>query len=51
MSAGPTIAEIAEMTRELQRLTRLGRDADPAELAAYQARKREVLARIEEANR
>jgi hypothetical protein len=45
------VAEIAELTAQLRRMTKAGSSADPAERAAYLAAKREILARIEEANR
>lgn len=42
----PTVAEIADLTRRLRGLTTAGRDADPAERAAFLADKRALLARI-----
>lgn len=54
ISAGrerPSVAEIAELTARLRRLTRAGVSADPAEREAFLVAKRELLARIEEADR
>lgn len=42
----PTIAEIAALTRRLRELSAQGRDADPAERAAFLAEKDALLARI-----
>ena len=47
----PTVAEIAELTARLRRLSAAGRDADPAERAAFLADKDALIARIEAANR
>lgn len=46
----PTVHEVAELVRRLRRLSELGPDADPAERDAVLAAKRELLARIEEAD-
>ena len=47
----PSIREIAELTARLRRLSAAGRDADPAERAAFLADKDALIARIETANR
>ena len=47
----PSIREIAELTARLRRLSAAGRDADPAERAAFLADKDALIARIEAANR
>ena len=43
----PSIREIAELTRRLRELSNAGRDADPAERAAFLADKDALIARIE----
>ena len=45
----PSIREIAELTARLRRLSAAGRDADPAERAAFLADKDALIARIEAA--
>jgi hypothetical protein len=47
----PSIREIAELTARLRRLSTAGRDADPAERAAFLADKDALIARIEAATR
>jgi hypothetical protein len=47
----PSIREIAELTARLRRLSTAGRDADPAERAAFPADMDALIARIEAANR
>lgn len=47
----PSIREIAELTARLRRLSTAGRDADPAERAAFLVEKDALLARIEESAR
>ena len=47
----PSIREIAELTARLRRLSTAGRDADPAERAAFLADKDALIARIEAASR
>lgn len=42
----PTIAEIADLTRRLRALSAAGRDADPAERAAFLADKDALLNRV-----
>lgn len=51
MNDSPSVTEVAELLRELRRLTALGQDADPAEREAFLERKRQILARIEQAKR
>jgi hypothetical protein len=51
VTAAPSVQEIAEVTAELRRVLELGSAADPAEREAVLAAKRELLARIEEADR
>jgi hypothetical protein len=46
----PTASEIAALLRELRRLT-ASRPIDPVEREAWLAKKRELLARIEHAER
>ncbi len=46
----PSIREIADLTARLRRLSAAGRDADPAERAAFLADKDALIARIEAAN-
>lgn len=45
----PTIAEIAELTARLRRLSALGAAADDRELAAFLADRDALLARIDDA--
>ena len=47
----PSIREITELTARLRRLSSAGRDADPAERAAFLADKDALIDRIETANR
>lgn len=42
----PTIDEIADLSRRLRALSAAGRDADPAERAAFLADKDALIARI-----
>ncbi len=46
----PSIREIADLTLWLRELSNAGRDADPAERAAFLADKDALIARIEAAN-
>jgi hypothetical protein len=46
MTGAPTPAEIADLLAWARRLTEAGRSADPADRAAYQATKADLLARI-----
>src|SRR3954447_3797098 len=46
----PSIREIADLTRRLRALSIAGRDAGPAERAAFLADKDALIARIEAAN-
>ena len=46
----PSIREIADLTRRLRELSNAGRDADPAERAAFLADKNALIARIEASN-
>ena len=47
----PSIREIAELTRRLRELSTAGRDADPAERAAFLDDKNALIARIQAATR
>jgi hypothetical protein len=46
MSTPVTAGEIADLLARARRLTAQGRHADPAERAAYQATKADLLARL-----
>lgn len=45
----PSVKEIAELLRELRRLTEQGPGVDPDEREAFLARKKDLLERIERA--
>lgn len=47
----PTVSEVAELVRELRRLTRAGVGADPVEREVFLTAKRELLDRIEASQR
>lgn len=47
----PSVREVTELLRELRRLTGQGPGADPVEREAFLERKRDILARIERAER
>lgn len=51
MPDAPSVREVTGLLRELRRITRQGAEADPADREAFLERKREILERIERAQR